>query len=131
MGEQKITLYKWRLVMQNIIVSIASKIALDFLKQLAQSVWDALWGKVIEGIQDAEKKYSDGTIKKEWVIQVAMDFIESHYKMTAFRRWAVKKLLNRVIDSVIGDLNGGLGKNWIAKIEDLKKYLGGRIPLIN
>jgi hypothetical protein len=65
------------------------------------------------------------------VIQVAMDFIESHYKMTAFRRWAVKKLLNRVIDSVIGDLNGGLGKNWIAKIEDLKKYLGGRIPLID
>jgi hypothetical protein len=117
--------------MQKVILSIASRIALAFLKQLAQVVWNSFWDLAADAIRQAESKWQTGTVRKDWVIAQIMAYLDTKRKPNAVQRWAIRKLLERVIAAIIDNLNATVGHDWGETVLDLKAYLAGKIPFID
>lgn len=120
--------------MKGILISIASRIALDFLKQLAQEVWETFWSVVFRAIEDAEKAWissGKGKLKKEWAIEQIMRWVEKNTKANGIVRWAIRKFLDRVIDAIIDELNKNVGNHWRESVQKVKDLLGDKIPFID
>lgn len=116
--------------MQKIIIAIATKIAVSFLKEFSQSIWDAFWDLVLKAIRDAENRWVTGEVRKEWVLSEAMKYMDSRRKMNSIQRWAIRNMLERVIAAIVSKLNSNVGHDWGAEILDLKAFLAGKIPFI-
>lgn len=117
--------------MQKIIVAIASQIAMGFLKSLAQELWNAFWDVVFDAVRDAEKKWTVGAVRKNWVIEQIMKYLTTKKKMNGIQKWAMRILLERVVDAIIAQLNQSAGHDWGQKVLDLKAYLASKIPFID
>lgn len=116
------------------ILPTVSAIALRVLESLAQNLWDAIWDLVIISIGEAERKFKDGNyaeVKKQFVIDKAIEFLLKYRKLSKVQLWAVKLFIGKVIDRMIKDLNLNNGKGWVLVVSDLKAYWAGRIPYID
>lgn len=90
----------------------------EILYSIADGIWDATWEAIYDAVAKAEKKYKEGDLvkdKKEFVIEKAIEYIESHERLGWIRKQVVKVFLNTVIDRMIADLNDLLGKDWVEK----------------
>lgn len=119
--------------MKGILISLAAKIALDFLKQLAQATWDSFWSVVFQAIEEAERAWissGKGKLKKEWAIDQIMRWVERNLKANVFVKWAIRKMLDRVIDAIIDELNSQAGTHWRESIRKIKDLLAHKIPFI-
>lgn len=115
--------------MRNVIVAIASRIALDLLKAMTQAVWDAFWVVVYDGVEQAEKEWNEsgkGEIRKEMVLRRVMAWLDRNQKLNGIQKWAIKRFLGVVIDRIVDSLNAELGNDWGDKVTDLKNYLASK-----
>lgn len=113
--------------MKNWFVSFLSGLALKLLEGLSVAAWDAFWRTVCDAVRDAERKWNGGTVKKKWVIDHVMQWLEGRERLGFLRRWAVRVFLNRVIDEIVDELNDRVGHDWGTCVADLKALLEGKI----
>jgi hypothetical protein len=119
---------------------LITSIAMRALKSILNSTWKAFWQTILEGIKEAENKmiypvpcrsWSSSFIKKDYVVNSAMAFIEKHKKLNRLQKWAVKKLLGNVVDKIIEDLNKNKGKRWVTVVQDLERELNNKLKIID
>jgi hypothetical protein len=110
---------------------LITSIAMGALKSILNSTWKAFWQTILEGIKEAENNWSSSFIKKDYVVNSAMAFIEKHKKLNRLQKWAVKKLLGNVVDKIIEDLNKNKGKRWVAVVQDLERELNSKLKIID
>jgi len=106
----------------------------NFLKSIADALWDATWAMVFDSIAKAEKKWEQGDWakeKKQFVINEAMKFIENHEQLGWVRKQAVKMFLSLVIDRVIQELNDEIGKDWAKQAKEIENNLDDYFPWID
>lgn len=119
--------------MQNIIIAFASKLAMDLLKAGVHGLWEGFWGVVFDAVKQAEKEWiaeGQSEVKKQYVIDKVMIYVNAMKRLNFVQKWAIKTFVARVIDSIIDRLNAELGRSWVDKVEDLKKYLEDKIPYV-
>ena len=110
---------------------IVTGIAMRALKSILNSMWKAFWQTILEGIKEAENNWSSSFIKKDYVVDSAMAFIEKHKKLNRLQKWAVKKLLGNIVDKIIEDLNKNKGKKWVTVVQDLERELNNKLKIID
>ena len=110
---------------------IVTGIAMRALKSILNSMWKAFWQTILEGIKEAENNWSSSFIKKDYVVDSAMAFIEKHKKLNRLQKWAVKKLLGNIVDKIIEDLNKNKGKRWVTVVQDLERELNNKLKIID
>ena len=110
---------------------IVTGIAMRALKSILNSMWKAFWQTILEGIKEAEKNWFSSFIKKDYVVNSAMAFIEKHKKLNRLQKWAVKKLLGNIVDKIIEDLNKNKGKKWVTVVQDLERELNSKLKIID
>lgn len=110
---------------------LITSIAMGALKSVLNGMWKAFWQTILEGIKEAENNLSSSFIKKDYVVNSAMAFIEKHKKLNRLQKWAVKKLLGNIVDKIIEDLNKNKGKKWVTVVQDLERELNNKLKIID
>lgn len=112
---------------------ISSRIAMKVLKSVLNSAWVSFWKTILEAIREAETSFRAGNIKKDWVVTKVLDFITQKRgkKLSIFKTWATKKVVENVVDLIIEELNRSSGKGWCAIVVDLEKKLNDKLKIID
>jgi len=107
--------------------TLLTTVTIAVLKNAAQFAWDVLWQIVTEAMLEAEKKWvesGNGEIKKEWVLEEAMEYIDKNVKLNFLTRWVVKTFVSKTIDTIVQKLNDQfVNHKWVDAINDLKSYV--------
>jgi hypothetical protein len=109
-------------------------LGLKFLQALAQSVWDGLWAEVSDAITNAENQWKSGNygaVKKAWVLNKAVQYLDSRNLIKWYNRRMITLFLDRAIERAVDEINAKLGKNWADHVEDAKRILAAKIPFVN
>ena len=120
----------WR----NIVIGVLARWGMEIVTSIAQVAWNKLWDEVVEAIQKAEfhwREHGKGELKKEYVLTVAMDYLEKKKVLKWWNRGMVRNAIGQVIDYLIQELNSTLDKDWATKARDLQTILAGKIPVIS
>ena len=110
---------------------LITSIAMRALKTVLNGMWKAFWQTILEGIKEAEINWYSSFIKKDYVVNSAMAFIEKHKKLNRLQKWAVKKLLGNIVDKIFEDLNKNKGKKWVTVVQDLERELNNKLKIID
>jgi len=108
-------------------------LGLAALKQIGQVLWDVFWDMVFAAVEKAETVWTEsgcGAAKKDHVLQRVELFLKAK-KYNKFKIWCVMKFMNKFLDEMIEELNKNIGRRWIEKAIDLKKYFAGKIKFID
>lgn len=111
-------------------------IAMHALKTVVNYAWVTFWQTILGGIKDAEKRFTTGLVKKDWVIKVVIDFVNKKRverkkkPMNAIQTKAVKVVIGKAIDIIITELNNHPDKNWGDAVIDIEKVLNDKIKFI-
>jgi hypothetical protein len=112
--------------------TILITIATGILKDAAHVLWDTLWGIVGAAMIEAEKQWKlagSGTVKKEFVMKNAMEFINKNFKLNFITRWVVQTFVGNVVDRLIQELNTDFDDHkWVEHVKDIRDYIEKYLP---
>lgn len=120
--------------MGKLIIGALSKIVSGICENVCQGLWDLAWKEIKNGVVEAEKNYLEmsqsGNIKKEFVKERVLVFIKSKAKLNWTQEQIIVMFLNLVINSIVKEINDNIGKDWGTKVDELKEYLAGILPIV-
>ena len=119
----------WR----NIVIGILARWGMEMVAAIAQAAWNKLWDEVVEAIGKAEfhwREHGMGGFKKEYVLTVAMDYLEKKKVLTWWNRGMIRNAIGQVIDYLIQEINSTVSRDWASKARELQTILAGKLPVI-
>lgn len=122
--------------MNNFVAAILSPFiiiaAKNILHTLAQTVWDALWVRLLDAIKSVELQFKNNSeLKKEQVLTAIMLYVAENKKLSKVQTRIIRTFIGFVIDKIIEDLNKNNGHSWATVVLNLKQYWAGRIPYVD
>ena len=112
--------------------TLLSTMAMMIAKKAASFLWEVLWKIVAASIVEAEKNWEKtgcGEVKKQWVLDHAMEYVEQNMKLNAISKWVVKTFISKIIDQIIEKLNDQFKNHkWVDYVSDLKIYIEKYLP---
>lgn len=118
--------------MKNTVIAFLIALVSNLFKTTANNLWERFWNLAIEFIVEAEKSIEVGEVKKEYVLEKLMSFLDSNLKLNFITRNIVKLFVSKVvIDGLVNTLNEFINHDWIEKIEELKRELAESIYFID
>ncbi|WP_408956486.1 hypothetical protein [Natroniella sp. ANB-PHB2] len=106
------------------ILSFLSLIVRRIFSDVAETLWDNIWEEIFEAIIKAEEKWQEsgqGKVKKEWVMEQVMDYIQEEVELNWIKRRMVEFFLSQVIDALIETFNELVGEDWIDQVKELEE----------
>lgn len=100
------------------------------LKTMGQSFWNELWLGIMASVQNVEIQYHSGAFKRDKVIESALEFIAQRVKLSWWQKKLVALFIGYIIDQALTAVNQSLGKDWIAKANEVREKLEELLPLI-
>jgi hypothetical protein len=106
----------------------------SLLNKVLDTFWDALWVTLAESAIDAEATWTEsgsGANKKAAVVSAIMQAVEARGKLNLIQKKLVSLFVNKLVDILLNELNGTIGKDWGAKVMALKEYWSDRLPIVD
>jgi len=119
--------------MNNLIASIIVKFALAALRSVTHAIWEGIWSTVFDSIKSAEQQWQSsghGKVKKDWVLDQIMTYIDKLKKFNGIQKWAIKIFIGRAIDTIVEELNNSIGNDWVKSADMIKVLLEKKIPFL-
>lgn len=116
------------------LVSFVRRLLTGVVVKAGQNLWVASWTIIFQAIEEAEKRWKDGGSgkqKKEWVVEVVMEYIRGHISLGWFQKKIVELFVSQVADAIVIIINEELGHGWLERVKSLERELAGKIPFIN
>jgi hypothetical protein len=118
----------------NLISSIIVKFALAALHSVAHAIWEGIWSSVFDSIKSAEQQWQSsghGKVKKDWVLDQIMTYIDKMKKFNGIQKWAIKIFMGKAIDAIVEELNKSIGQDWVKSADMIKVLLEKKIPFLS
>ena len=94
--------------MKELAVSLMVGFLKSFLERVAQNLWDAVWAELIQAAAEAEQKWKEsgqGEVKREWVIEKILEYINSQTKLSWLYKKLISMALGMIVDSMVKAFN--------------------------
>ncbi len=104
------------------------------LTSVAQSVWDGMWVKMFDAVEEAEERWREegySEEKKEFVENKIKTYIDERVELNFFQRRAFNLFLSWGIDGMVEAIEDELGENWVESVEEYKEEIAGFISFVN
>ncbi len=116
-----------------VAVALLLAVLQRILRRVAQQLWDELWAELFKVIAQAELEWQEagqGSVKKEWALARAMEFLEKRVRLNVVQRQIARFVISKVIDAVVASINAELGHDWTGKAKEFQKKLADLLPFV-
>ncbi|MCK8827727.1 hypothetical protein MWH25_08215 [Natroniella acetigena] len=119
------------IAVKNILLGFIASLVKSFLQSTANNLWGETWDIIFESIEEAEKEWDDGRVKKKYVMDKVMKHIEGQGRFGRIKKFIIKNFISSVIDALIREINQAVGSDWVEKAGVYERRLADRIEFID
>ena len=119
--------------MVSLIKNALYGIAMKFLAMLGQAGWDGFWHVLFWAVGQAEELWQEsgqGEAKKKWVVDTVVGFLQEKFEFGWILKTSLNLLVSQVVNTLIGQINEQLGKDWVEHAYELEQKVVERFGIL-